>query len=90
MSAQDVGNAQESVDAKFEGEAGEYPLLIPIDLESALEMHDRLIGLPHLRIEKLAELREDLFLGREVVIQGRFRHAQPPSDFGHCRAAVRS
>jgi acetoacetate decarboxylase len=41
-----------AVDAKYEGEAGEYPLLIPIDLESALSISREKFGEP----KKLAEI----------------------------------
>lgn len=41
-----------AVDAKHEGERGEYPLLIPIDLESALSISRERFGEP----KKLAEI----------------------------------
>jgi acetoacetate decarboxylase len=41
-----------AVEAKYEGELGEYPLLIPIDLESALSISREKFGEP----KKLAEI----------------------------------
>jgi acetoacetate decarboxylase len=41
-----------AVDAKYEGELGEYPLLIPIDLESALSISRERFGEP----KKLADI----------------------------------
>ena len=32
-----------------------------VDLERAIEVHDRLVGLAHVRVEQLAELAQDLF-----------------------------